>query len=104
MPAITEIFVMSMKDPERVDAIRETARADFTSLEGVSSWKTFVTTDTSRRTLFAEIFTFPDHATAKATTPQFAERDATKTFLAEIEDIIVGQYFTEHQPKSGGIK
>lgn len=104
MPEITEIFVMTMNDPERADAIREVARADFTSLEGVTSWKTYVTTDPNRPTLFAEIYTFPDHATAKQVTPQFAKRDATKAFLAEVGDILVGQYFTEHTPKTGEFK
>lgn len=99
MAEITEIFVMSMKNPAQADAVRERARADFTSLEGVTSWKTYVTTDPNRPTLFAEIYTFPDHATAKRVTPQFAERELTQAFLAEIDEIIVGQYFTEYQAK-----
>lgn len=104
MPEITEIFVMTMKDPERADAIREAARADFTSLAGVTSWKTYVTTDPDRPTLFAEIYTFPDYATAKQVTPQFAVRDATKAFLAEVDEMLVGQYFTEHTPNSGAVQ
>ncbi len=99
MAEITEIFILKMKDPKRADAIRERAREDFTSLEGVTSWKTYVTTDSNRPTLFAEIFTFPHHDTAKRITPQFAERELTKSFLAEIDEVIVGQYFTEHKPK-----
>ncbi|MEP0069745.1 hypothetical protein [Pyruvatibacter sp.] len=101
MAEITEIFVMTMKDPDRADAIREAARKDFTGLEGVTSWKTYVTTDPNRPTLFAEIYTFPDHETAKRVTPQFALRDATKAFLAEVGEVLVGQYFTEYQPASG---
>ena len=96
MSEITEIFVLKMKDPKHADAIRERAREDFTALEGVTSWKTYVTTDPNRPTLFAEIYTFPDHDTAKSVTPQFAERDATRAFLAEIDEILVGQYFTEY--------
>lgn len=99
MPEITEIFVMTMKDPDRSDPIRERARTDFLSLDGVTSWRTYVTTDPNRPTLFAEIYTFPDHATAKSVTPQFAERELTKAFLAEVDEILVGQYFTEHTPK-----
>lgn len=99
MPEITEIFVLKMKDPDRVDEIRERARADFLSVEGVTSWKTYVTTNPDRPTLFAEIYTFPDAATAKKVTPQFAQRDLTRAFLAEIDEILVGQYFTEHTPK-----
>lgn len=101
MTEITEIFVMSMKDPIPADAVREAARADFTSLEGVTSWKTYVTTNPDRPTLFAEIYTFPDHETASKVTPRFAERNATKAFLAEIDELIVGQYFTEHKPNLG---
>lgn len=101
MTEITEIFVLKMKDPKRADAIRERARKDFTGLEGVTSWKTYMTTDTERPTLFAEIYTFPDYATAKAVTPQFAERDATKLFLAEVDEILVGQYFSEYTPQAG---
>lgn len=101
MAEITEIFILKMKDPEQADAIRERAREDFTALEGVTSWKTYVTTDTERPTLFAEIYTFPDYDTAKGVTPQFAERDATKAFLAEIDEVLVGQYFTEYQPQLG---
>lgn len=99
MPEITEIFVLKMKDPDGADAIRERARADFLSVEGVTSWKTYVTISQDRPTLFTEIYTFPDVATAKKVTPQFAERDLTKAFLAEIDEILVGQYFTEHTPE-----
>ncbi len=98
MAEITEIFVLKMKDPEQADAIRERARTDFTALEGVTSWKTYVTTDPNRPTLFAEIYTFPDHDTAKRVTPKFSERELTKAFLAEIDEVLVGQYFTEHTP------
>ena len=101
MTEITEIFVVAMKDPERADEISERARADFTSIEGVTSWKTYVTTDLNRPTLFAEIYTFPDHGTAKRVPPQFAKRELTRAFLAEIDEIIVGQYFTEFQLKQG---
>ncbi len=104
MAEITEIFVMTMKDPARADAIREAARADFTNLEGVTSWKTYVTTDLNRPTLFAEIYTFPDYETAKNVTPQFATRDATKAFLAEVDEMLVGQYFTEYESKTGEVK
>lgn len=92
---ITEIFVLKMKDPERANEVRERARADFTSIEGVTSWKTYVTTDKKRPTLFTEIYTFPDYDTAKAVTAQFAERELTKAFLAEVDEIVVGQFFTE---------
>lgn len=98
MAEITEIFVLKMKDPQRAIAIRERARADFTSLEGVTSWKTYVTTSPKRPTLFAEIYTFPNEETAKRVTPQFAERALTQAFLAEIEETLVGQYFTEYLP------
>ena len=98
MSEITEIFILKMKDSENLDAIRERARNDFTALKGVTSWKTYVTTDPGRPTLFAEIYTFPDHATAKSVTPKFAERELTKEFLAEIDEIVVGQYFTEYKP------
>ncbi len=96
MATITEIFVLKMKHPERADAIRERARADFTALAGVTSWKTYVTTSPELPTLFAEVITFPDHDTAKRLTPQFAKRAATKALLAEIDEIVVGQFFTDH--------
>ncbi len=101
MAEVTEIFVMRMKDPERADKIRERAREDFTTLDGVTSWKTYVTTDANRPTLFAEIYTFPDYETAKRVTPQFAEREPTKEFLNEVDEILVGQYFTKHIPGKG---
>jgi hypothetical protein len=102
MTEITEIFVMTMKDQgARVDKIREAARKDFLSLDGVTSWKTYITTDKNRPTLYAEIYTFPDSDTAKKVTPQFALRDATKTFLAEVDELLVGQYFTAYQPLLG---
>ncbi|WP_299590523.1 hypothetical protein [uncultured Tateyamaria sp.] len=100
MSKITEIFILKMKGGDDVDAIREAARADFVALEGVTSWETLVTTDQSRDTLYAEIFTFPDHETAKRVTPQFAERPATQAFLGQIDEMIVGQFFTAHQPKT----
>lgn len=99
MAEITEIFVMTMKDPKRAEVIRETAREDFVGLDGVTSWKTYVTNDINRPTLFAEIYTFPDYDTAKGVTPQFATRDATKAFLGEVDEMIVGQYFTELKPE-----
>ena len=100
MSKITEIFILKMKEGTEVDAIRETARADFVALDGVTSWETLVTTDQSRQTLYADIFTFPDHETAKRVTPQFAKRPATKAFLAQIEEIVVGQFFVAHQSKA----
>ena len=100
MPKITEIFILKMKEGDDVDAIREAARADFVALDGVTSWETLITTDQSRDTLYADIFTFPDHETAKRVTPQFAERLATKAFLGQIDEMIVGQFFTAHQPKA----
>lgn len=99
MVAMTEIFVLKMKDPERADAIRERARADFLSIEGVESWKTYVTIHPDKPTLYSEIFTFPDLEVARKITPLFSEREATKAFLEEIEEIVVGQYFIEHKPK-----
>jgi len=101
MAEITEIFVLKMKDLEQADAIRERAREAFTKLEGVTSWKTYVTTNPERPTLFAEIYTFPDHDTAKRVTSQFSKLESTKAFLAEIDEILVGQYFTEYQPQRG---
>lgn len=98
MSKITEIFILKMKKGDDVDAIREAARADFVALEGVTSWETLVTTDQSRQTLYADIFTFPDYETAKRVTPQFAERPATKAFLGQIDEMIVGQFFITHQP------
>ncbi|WP_299738852.1 hypothetical protein [uncultured Roseobacter sp.] len=100
MSKITEIFVLKMKEGPEVDAIREAARADFVALEGVTSWETLVTTDPSRQTLYADIFTFPDYETAKRVTPQFAQRPATKAFLGQIEEMIVGQFFIPYQPKA----
>ena len=100
MAEITEIFILKMKDGPQVDAIREAARKDFVALDGVTSWETLVTTDQTRQTLYADIFTFPDHETAKQVTPQFAQRPATKAFLAQIEEMVVGQFFTAHQPKT----
>lgn len=99
MVAMTEIFVLKMKDPERADAIRERAREDFLTIEGVESWKTYVTIHPGKPTLYSEIFTFPDLERAREITPLFAKRAATKAFLEEIEEILVGQYFIEHTPK-----
>lgn len=98
MPQITEIFILKMKEGTHVDAIREVARKDFVALDGVTSWETLVSTDQSRQTLYADIFTFPDHETAKKVTPQFAERAATQAFLGEIEEMVVGQFFAAHTP------
>ena len=98
MTEITEIFVLKMKDGEHIDAVREAARKDFTSLEGVTSWETLVSTDPARPTLYTDIFKFPDMATAKRVTAQFSERPATQAFLAEIGEILVGQFFTAHTP------
>lgn len=92
---------MTMKSPERAEALRERARAQFTSIDGVTSWKTYITTDTERPTLFAEIYTFPDRETAKSVTPKFAELEHTKAFLAEVDEVLVGQYFTEYQSTTG---
>jgi len=99
MKKITEIFILKMKESARTDKIREEAREDFLSLEGVESWETYVTTDPNKPTLFAEIYTFPNEETAKQVTPEFAKRQPTKAFLEEIDEIIVGQYFTKHTPK-----
>lgn len=104
MAEITEIFILKMKDPERAAPLREAARADFLSVDGVDSWRTYVTTDVERPTLFAEVYTFPDHETAKRVTPTFATREASKAFLSEVEEIVVGQYFTELQAQPGGDK
>lgn len=90
---------MTMTDPTRADAIRETARADFLSVDGVDTWRTFVTIHPNKSTLFAEIYEFPYEETAHRVTPQFRERAATKAFLAEVDEILVGQYFVEHQPQ-----
>ena len=95
MAEITEIFVLKMKDPERAAAVRARARDDFLNLEGVSSWRTFVTCHPDKPLLFAEIFKFPDEPTARSITPEFARRPATAAFLEEIEEIVVGQYFVE---------
>ncbi|MEP2784726.1 MAG: hypothetical protein ABJO67_16875 [Pseudoruegeria sp.] len=97
MAEITEIFILKMKEGSHVEEIREAARADFVALDGVTSWKTLVTTDQSRQALYADIFTFPDHETAMRVTPQFAERPATKAFLGEIEEMVVGQFFAEQK-------
>ncbi len=98
MTPITEIFILKMKDDPQIDAIREVARKDFVALDGVTSWETLVTTDQSRQPLYADIFTFPDHETAKRVTPEFAKRPATQAFLGQIEEMIVGQFFAPHQP------
>ncbi|WP_415400888.1 hypothetical protein [Tateyamaria sp. SN3-11] len=100
MAEITEIFILKMKEGAHVDAIREAARADYVALDGVTSWETLVTTDQSRPTLYAEIYTYPDYETAKRVTPQFAQLSSTKAFLAEIDEAVVGQFFTAHQPKT----
>ncbi|MEO1554893.1 MAG: hypothetical protein AAFS01_00560 [Pseudomonadota bacterium] len=100
MTKITEIFILKMKEGAHVDAVREAARADFVALDGVTSWETLVSTDPSRQTLHADIFTFPDHDTAKKVTPQFAQRPATQAFLAEIDEMIVGQFFKSHTPQT----
>ncbi|WP_299548850.1 hypothetical protein [uncultured Tateyamaria sp.] len=100
MTTITEIFVLKMKDGAHVDAVREAARKDFVALEGVTSWDTLVSVDPNRPTLYTDIFTFPDHETASRVTPQFSERPATKAFLAEIDDIVVGQFFQPHKPET----
>ena len=89
---------MTTKDSERADPIRERAREDFASREGVTSWKTCVTVDPDRPILFAEIYTFPDHDTAKRVTLQFAEREPTRAFPAELDRMLVGQYAVEHRP------
>lgn len=98
MSEITELFIVKMKENAGVDTVREAARADFVALEGVTSWETLVTTDPSRDTLYADIFTFPDHETAKRVTPEFAKRPATQAFLGQIDEMIVGQFFKAHQP------
>ena len=100
MAEITEIFILKMKESEELDAIREAAREDFTSLDGVTSWETYITTAEDRPTLYAEVYTFPDYETAKKVTPQFAHRDATKAFLGCIDEMIVGQYFKQYVPKT----
>ncbi len=96
MVQITEIFVMKMKDVQRAEAVRETARRDFEGIDGVTAWKTYASTSPDKPKLFAEIFTFPDMETAKAISPTFADRPATKAFLEEIDEILVGQYFAPH--------
>ena len=98
MTEITEIFILKMKDPKHAIPLRERAREDFLSLEGVNSWQTYVTIHPDKPTLFAEIYTFPDLETARKVTPQFAKREATKAFLQEVDEIVVGQYFVEHKP------
>lgn len=100
MTTITEIFVLKMKEGPHVDAVREAARQDFVALEGVTSWETLVSVDPSKPTLYTDIFTFPDHETAKRVTPQFAERPATQAFLDQIEEMVVGQFFTAHTPQT----
>lgn len=99
MSEITEIFVLKMKDADRAAPIRERARADYLSLAGITSWKTFVTADEDRSTLFTEAYTYPDVESAKRVTAQFSKLPATQAFLAEIEDVIVGQWFTELTPQ-----
>lgn len=99
MTEVTEIFILKMKDGAQVDVVREAARKDFVALDGVTSWETFVSTDQSRPTLYADVFKFPDYETAKKVTPQFSERPATKAFLAEIDEMLVGQFFKPHTPK-----
>ncbi len=95
MGKITEIFILKMKDTEKAASVRREAKEDFLSLDGVESWKTYTTTDKSKPQLFAEVYTFPDYDTAKGVTPEFAKRPKTQAFLAEVEEIVVGQYFTE---------
>lgn len=96
MPEITEIFILKVKDPKRADVLREVARADFLKIDGVDSWNTYRSTDTDRPTLYAEIYRFRDYEAAKRITPSFATREATKAYLKEVDEILVGQYFQEH--------
>ena len=96
MPEITEIFILKVKDPKRADVLREAARTDFLKIDGVDSWKTYMSTDKDRPTLYAEIYQFHDYEAAKRITPSFATREATKAYLEEVDEILVGQYFQEH--------
>ncbi len=62
MPEITEIFVIFMEY--------------------------LITTNSNSSSLYAEIYTFPDHGTAKRVITQFALCDSAKTFLAEENKIL----------------
>lgn len=95
MPEITEIFILSVKEPARAEAVRARAKRDMLALDGVTSWRTLATTRSDKPLLFAEIFTFVDEPTAKRLGRQFSERPATKAFLAEVDEVIVGRHFAE---------
>lgn len=93
MAEITEIFILKLKDPTHAEPIRARAKQDFLTIEGVTAWQTLVTMNPDKPPLVAEIFRYPDRATADRITPQFRTRPSTRAYLEEIEDILVGQYF-----------
>ena len=94
MTVVTEIFILKMKDSDRLNAIREKARQAFTALDGVTSWETLATLDASKGMLYAEIYSFPDFKTAQRVTAMFSELPETQKFLAQIDEILVGRFFT----------
>ena len=95
MPELKELFVLRLKNSDDAKAKRDIAREDFLQLDGVMSWRTYATTDAKRPQLFAEVFTYKDETSARAAMPQFAERPATRAFLGEVEEILVGGLFSE---------
>jgi len=95
---ITEIFVMTMKDAARADAVRERACNELMSLDSVDSWRSVLSIHPEKQTLFAKIYEFTNEEAAHRETGQFAQRTGTKATLAEIDELLVGQHFVEHQP------
>ncbi len=97
MPEIVEIFVLKMKDPELAQVARRRAHLDFSSLPGLASWRTLHSRDQDRPLLFADVFTFEDLEAAKRLGAQFSQREATRAYLDEVEEILVGQHFIDSE-------
>ncbi len=70
----------------------------FAALYGAIRGKPRSGADQPRQTLHADIITFQHRKTAKRVTLQFPGRTATNAFPAQIEEMLVGQFFTTHQP------
>lgn len=95
MSRIHEHFVVRLKDEAAAAPIRARARAAFLALPGVEDWRTHRSTDPDRPTLFVETFTFADAPRARAAGARFSEMAETRALLGQIEEMIVGQHFTD---------
>ena len=95
MNGIVEFFVIRLSDEDTAGQVRNAARPVFCALEGVRDWRTYRSVGTDRPTLFVEAFMFDDPDSAKAAGARFSELDETKAFLGQIEEILVGQHFTD---------